>query len=84
MTDDICRHEWGEAELCEISSHGNVHSPVCRHCGAVKFEVDLEAGRRERLALAERPINLPAALATNLPPAGKRVHPFQQQFFTDV
>lgn len=82
MNDDICHHEWGEAELCEISSHGNVHSPVCRHCGAVKFEVDLEAGRRERRAIAERPINLP--LATNAVPAGLRVHAHQVQFFTDL
>lgn len=84
MNDDVCHHEWGEAELCEISSHGNVHSPVCRHCGAVKFEVDLEAGRRERLAIAARPINYPGPVQTNTPKAGVRVHRHQVEFFTNL
>lgn len=72
---DNCEHQWGEAELCETRV-GNIMSPTCQHCGAVKV---LEQQRRTVV----RP---PApAIQTNIPPAGApRVHPFQTELFTNL
>lgn len=44
MIDDPCYHLWGEAELCETRL-GNIMSPTCRHCGAVKIVEQQRAAR---------------------------------------
>jgi hypothetical protein len=95
MNDDTedCVHTWGEAELCETRL-GNISSPVCRHCGAVKL---LEEQRifaaasalvksvfeKPALAVGTEPSpELP--ITSNAPPAGVAVHDFQLEMFTDV
>lgn len=96
MNDEACEvHSWGDAEDCE-TTHGNIRSPVCKHCGAIKLEHDMRARTRmendRRLAaLAPIPAPLPSAavpaparLASNIPPAGVVVHPFQTEVFTDI
>lgn len=70
MNDEQCNHAWGEAEECE-TGRGIVRTPVCNHCGALKFEEDLRARRRVEAARIEfRP--------------APRVHDHQVQIFSDV
>ena len=79
--DEACEvHFWGEAEDCETSL-GNMWSPVCKHCGAVKLEVDRRARSR---AEVDRRLAQAAEIKTNIPPAGVVVHPFQTEIFTDT
>lgn len=80
MNDDACeQHSWGEAEECETSL-GVMLSPTCKHCGAVKLELDRRARAR---AEVDRRLAAAAEIRTNIPPAGTVVHPFQTEFFTD-
>lgn len=82
MSDDTqCLHTWGAPELVECAL-GELNSPLCVHCGAVKLVEENRAAERQRAAYAARPVNRPV-LATNIPPAGVRVHPFQTEIFTD-
>lgn len=99
QTEACEQHSWGEAEECETSL-GVMWSPTCKHCGAVKLELERRARARaevdRRLAAAAEVrtplppagdpglVPAPARLATNIPPAGVAVHPFQTEIFTDV
>lgn len=56
--DEDCQHVWGDAELCE-TRFGLMHSPTCRHCGAVKLEVER---RRVVVARPEFPKVMPVAV----------------------
>lgn len=82
---EVCDHSWGDAEMCETPL-GNISSPVCRHCGAVKLVED----RRRSIPRPLRPVSIPPpapippAIITNAPPAGVKVHPFQLEFFGHV
>lgn len=93
MSDELCDHQWGEAELCETRL-GNIMSPTCRHCGAVKIVEQQRAVRDfTRRAIENvgepRPSAPPYITAgvplipTNIPPAAApAVHPFQSEFFS--
>lgn len=75
---DECEHRWGEAELCE-TPFGNVFSPTCRDCGAVKLVEERRRPVVTRMPAATAPIS------TNIPPAGApAVHPYQAEFFTHL
>jgi hypothetical protein len=77
--DSHCQHLWGtEPELVE-TAFGEVHSPLCEHCGAVKLIEEHRASERRRADFAARLINLPAAA-----PERPRVHAHQTQIFPDV
>lgn len=81
MTIDGCEHKWSKlAELCETGM-GELLSPICVECGAVKLVEDQRRAARQHAEIAARPINLPPALAANTPPAGARVHTHQAEFF---
>lgn len=58
MNADDCKHEWGPAELVETGM-GEMNSPICKHCGAVKLLHDEEANRRHRAEVLQRTINRP-------------------------
>lgn len=47
MDEFHCEHSWGESEEVELG-HGIVRSPLCKHCGAVQFEVRRQAAERRR------------------------------------
>jgi hypothetical protein len=84
VSDDTqCLHEWGPPELVECAL-GELNSPLCVHCGAVKLVEENRAAERRRLAYAAQPINRPPVMASNIPPAGKKVHAVQLQVFTDL
>lgn len=68
----MCVHAWGEAEECETGM-GLVRSPVCQHCGALKFDVDLRERRRLEINRAEAPVVW-----------RPRVHTHQAQMFPEV
>lgn len=82
MSDDQCDHVWGEPEEVELAGMGVVHSPLCKHCGAVKLEVGRQAAERRRMAWLEREAIAPAVVnsrreafdnaeaAEQLPPLG--------------
>lgn len=91
---DNCDHQWGPGELCETPL-GNVMSPTCRHCGAVKIVVEQRrpVARPQTVLLAvAAAASLPgnqamlreAAVATNVPPAGATVQDVQLQFFANL
>jgi hypothetical protein len=86
MTDEShCIHLWGDTPELVETSLGELCSPLCQHCGAVKLEEEHRAHERRRQEIAARLINRPTPLATSIPPAGAPpVHPFQSQLFTDV
>lgn len=88
MTADIqgCDHAWDGAEMCE-TPFGHVSSPTCRYCGAVKLVEERRAYQTQQAPPAPRQTAVPAApaaIATNIPPAGATVHAFQSEFFRDV
>lgn len=49
MSTEGCEHSWGDPEVVEVRM-GIVHSPLCKHCGAVKLEVGGQAAERRRQA----------------------------------
>lgn len=84
MSDDTCQHTWGPCEIVECSL-GEVNSPLCVHCGAVKLVEETRAAQRRHAEYIARPVNFPAPVKTNIPPAGAPpVHPFQTEFATDI
>ncbi len=60
---DQCEHAWGEVEEVELGI-GIVHSPLCKHCGAVKLEVGRQVAERRRQAWLEREVRVPTAVVT--------------------
>jgi hypothetical protein len=88
---DNCEHRWGEAELCETSM-GNVTSPTCRDCGAVKIVVEsrrvspapLPSLRQILGWVSPNPTPAGAPVQTNIPPPGVTVQKVQLEFFTDL
>lgn len=75
--DTGCDHEWGsEPELVETGL-GELLSPLCKHCGAVKLvEEDRAADRRYR-EIAEK-------LYQPKPAPKPPVHTHQVKFFEEV
>lgn len=47
MSAEQCEHVWGDVEEVELGI-GIVHSPLCKHCGAVKLEVGRRVAERRR------------------------------------
>lgn len=62
MSDEQCDHSWGGTEEVETSG-GIVHSPLCRHCGAVKLEVGRQRAERQRQAWIDREVVAPLTAA---------------------
>jgi hypothetical protein len=80
-----CIHLWGDTPELVETSLGDLNSPLCKHCGAVKIVEEHRASERRRLDIAARLINRPPPVASNIPPAGAPpVHPFQSEIFTNL